>query len=32
VIEGGLSAWRKAGLPVEPIPPEEMAVLPAFES
>jgi 3-mercaptopyruvate sulfurtransferase SseA len=32
VITGGLSAWRKAGLPVEPVPPEEVAVLPVFNS
>ena len=32
VIQGGLRAWRKAGLPVEPVPPEEMAVLPVFSS
>lgn len=30
VIEGGLGAWKKAGLPVEPVPPEEMAALPVF--
>jgi membrane protein DedA with SNARE-associated domain/rhodanese-related sulfurtransferase len=30
VIEGGLRAWKKAGLPVEPVPPEEMAALPIF--
>lgn len=32
VIEGGLRAWRKAGLPVEKAPPEEMAHLPVFQS
>ncbi|HEY2462982.1 MAG TPA: VTT domain-containing protein [Steroidobacteraceae bacterium] len=31
VIQGGLSAWVKAGLPVEEVPPEELANLPAFE-
>jgi membrane protein DedA with SNARE-associated domain len=31
VIEGGLRAWVKAGLPVEDVPPEEVATLPAFE-
>jgi rhodanese-related sulfurtransferase len=30
VIKGGLRAWKKAGLPVEPVPPAEMADLPAF--
>jgi rhodanese-related sulfurtransferase len=30
VIKGGLRAWRKAGLPVEPVPPGEMADLPVF--
>jgi membrane protein DedA with SNARE-associated domain/rhodanese-related sulfurtransferase len=32
VIVGGLRAWQKAGLPVEPIPSEEMASLPIFRS
>ena len=32
VIEGGLRAWKKAGLPLESVPQEEMAPLPAFES
>jgi rhodanese-related sulfurtransferase len=32
VIEGGLKAWRRAGLPVEKAPPEEMAHLPVFQS
>ena len=32
VIKGGLQAWKKAGLPLEPIPTEEMAALPVFES
>jgi membrane protein DedA with SNARE-associated domain/rhodanese-related sulfurtransferase len=31
VIQGGLSAWVKAGLPVEDVPPEEVVSLPAFE-
>jgi rhodanese-related sulfurtransferase len=30
VIQGGLSAWKKAGLPLEAVPAEEMAALPAF--
>jgi membrane protein DedA with SNARE-associated domain/rhodanese-related sulfurtransferase len=30
VIKGGLRAWRGAGLPVEAVPLEEMAALPAF--
>jgi rhodanese-related sulfurtransferase len=32
VIKGGLHAWKKAGLPLEPIPAEEMASLPVFDS
>ena len=31
VIQGGLRAWVKAGLPVEEVPPEEVASLPAFD-
>ena len=31
VIQGGLRAWVKAGLPVEEVPPEEVASLPVFE-
>jgi 3-mercaptopyruvate sulfurtransferase SseA len=31
VIRGGLRAWVKAGLPVEDVPPEEVASLPLFE-
>jgi hypothetical protein len=27
-----LRAWKKAGLPLEPVPAEEIAVLPVFES
>jgi membrane protein DedA with SNARE-associated domain/rhodanese-related sulfurtransferase len=30
VIRGGLRAWTKAGLPVEAVPGEEIAVLPLF--
>lgn len=30
VIKGGLRAWKRAGLPVESVPAEELAVLPAF--
>ena len=30
VIKGGLRAWKKAGLPVEAVPSEEMAALPTF--
>ncbi len=30
VIKGGLRAWARAGLPVEGVPPEEMAALPSF--
>ena len=30
VIKGGLRAWVKAGLPLEDVPPEEVASLPAF--
>jgi membrane protein DedA with SNARE-associated domain len=31
VIQGGLRAWVKAGLPVEGVPPGEMARLPVFD-
>ena len=31
VIHGGLRAWVKAGLPVEDVPAEEVASLPAFQ-
>jgi membrane protein DedA with SNARE-associated domain/rhodanese-related sulfurtransferase len=31
VISGGLRAWRKAGLPIEPVPLPEMAALPLFD-
>jgi membrane protein DedA with SNARE-associated domain/rhodanese-related sulfurtransferase len=30
VIKGGLRAWTRAGLPVEPVPPEDIAALPLF--
>ena len=30
VIKGGLRGWRKAGLPLERVPQEELEVLPAF--
>lgn len=30
VIEGGLSAWKKASLPLEPVPAEEVVLLPKF--
>jgi membrane protein DedA with SNARE-associated domain/rhodanese-related sulfurtransferase len=30
VIAGGLRAWRKAGLPLEPVPKDEMVQLPTF--
>lgn len=30
VIKGGLRAWKKAGLPIELVPPSEMAQLPNF--
>jgi membrane protein DedA with SNARE-associated domain/rhodanese-related sulfurtransferase len=32
VIKGGLQAWRKAGLPTESVPLEEMVVLPLFNT
>jgi membrane protein DedA with SNARE-associated domain/rhodanese-related sulfurtransferase len=32
VIEGGLRAWKKAGLPLESVPPEEVSALPAFNA
>jgi membrane protein DedA with SNARE-associated domain len=31
VIRGGLRMWKKAGLPTEAVPAEEMAELPVFE-
>ncbi len=30
VLVGGLRAWKKAGLPLEPVPPEEIVALPSF--
>jgi membrane protein DedA with SNARE-associated domain/rhodanese-related sulfurtransferase len=32
VIKGGLGAWKKAGLPIEAVPQEEISPLPTFES
>jgi len=32
VIQGGLRAWKKAGLPVEAVPLEEISELPVFDS
>jgi membrane protein DedA with SNARE-associated domain/rhodanese-related sulfurtransferase len=32
VIKGGLRGWKKAGLPLEPVPVEEMAALPVFDA
>ncbi len=32
VIKGGLDAWKKAGLPLEAVPQEEISPLPTFES
>ena len=32
VIEGGLDAWTKVGLPLEPVPTDEIAALPVFDS
>ena len=31
VIKGGLRAWKKAGLPLEPVPASEVAILPVFD-
>jgi len=31
VVEGGLRAWKKAGLPMEPVPKEEVSPLPVFD-
>jgi membrane protein DedA with SNARE-associated domain/rhodanese-related sulfurtransferase len=31
-IQGGLRAWKKAGLPLEAVPAEEMAALPVFDA
>jgi membrane protein DedA with SNARE-associated domain/rhodanese-related sulfurtransferase len=30
VIRGGMRSWKKAGLPVEPVPAEDIVQLPAF--
>jgi rhodanese-related sulfurtransferase len=30
VIEGGLTAWKKASLPLEPVPADEVVLLPKF--
>ncbi len=30
VLEGGLSAWKKASLPLEPVPADEVVLLPKF--
>jgi membrane protein DedA with SNARE-associated domain/rhodanese-related sulfurtransferase len=30
VIQGGLSAWKKASLPLEPVPADEVVMLPKF--
>jgi membrane protein DedA with SNARE-associated domain/rhodanese-related sulfurtransferase len=32
VIKGGLRAWKKAGLPMEAVPPDQVAPLPLFGS
>lgn len=32
VIKGGLGAWKKAGLPMEAVPQDEISPLPTFES
>jgi rhodanese-related sulfurtransferase len=31
VIKGGLRAWRKAGLPIEIVPRDDIAALPVFD-
>jgi membrane protein DedA with SNARE-associated domain/rhodanese-related sulfurtransferase len=31
VIKGGLRAWKRAGLPLEPVPSNEITALPAFD-
>jgi 3-mercaptopyruvate sulfurtransferase SseA len=31
VIVGGLREWKKAGLPMESVPEDEIAALPAFD-
>jgi rhodanese-related sulfurtransferase len=30
VIQGGLAAWRKAGLPLEGVPKDDLVKLPTF--
>jgi rhodanese-related sulfurtransferase len=30
VIIGGLAAWRKSGLPLEPVPRDDLVKLPTF--
>jgi rhodanese-related sulfurtransferase len=30
VIVGGLTAWRKAGQPLEPVPKDDIVKLPVF--
>jgi 3-mercaptopyruvate sulfurtransferase SseA len=30
VIRGGLDAWKKAGRPLEPVPTEDVILLPTF--
>jgi rhodanese-related sulfurtransferase len=30
ILVGGLAAWRKAGLPLEPVPREDLVKLPTF--
>jgi len=31
VIAGGLRAWRRAGFPLEPVPKEDLELLPRFD-
>jgi rhodanese-related sulfurtransferase len=31
VIAGGLRAWRRAGLPLEGVPKEDLELLPRFD-
>ena len=31
VIKGGLRAWKKAGLPVESVPQEDLQAMPVFD-
>ena len=30
VIRGGLAAWKKSGLPLEPVPGDDIMQLPTF--